>query len=323
LLFEHFVRLAAEIRPRYILFENVRGLVTARGHDGVHGGALATVLSAFSRIGYATSVSLMNSADFGSPQRRVRLFVIAARVWPLPVFPSPTHADLPAGAVLDERRPWVTLGEFLRTQPEPDGDDIVRPTPALAQQLKNVADGSGLRSAGARETTRPGGHWGYRQGTFIADQAAPARTVTAASTQDWIRTDRGLRRLTWRECAGLQGFPRDWVFWGPKAARFRQIGNAVPAVFGEVLGHALMTAMDQADDRRVPESRALPKELVAAIDYTKRDHSRNGASREFAKSALAHQPASVVKGLGSAEQGQRKRHRTQAQSPANPLFSDL
>jgi len=68
-LFEHFVRLARELKPRAILFENVRGLVTARGRTGHPGEVLAEVKDAFEKAGYATSFKLLNSADYGAPQR--------------------------------------------------------------------------------------------------------------------------------------------------------------------------------------------------------------------------------------------------------------
>lgn len=303
-LFEHFVRLAAAIKPRLILFENVRGLVTARGPKGEPGEALQMVKESFEHIGYATRFGLLNAADFGCPQRRVRCFMLASRTGEPPLFPDATHAEKTERNLFEKRRPWVTLGEFMTTQPEPDPSDVVRPSRALASQLATLKDGRGLRSAGARETTRPGGHWGYRQGTFIADKALPARTLTASASQDWIRrADGSLRRLTWRECAALQGFPPGWRFIGGKASQFRQIGNAVPTIFGEVLGRSLVQALRHPSTGRPPVSAPLPAEFLVAINYTKKEQNRNGASRAH---VLRLQQAGDVnryeiKGIGSAE----------------------
>src|SRR5205085_2943624 len=146
------VRLAAGLRPRVILFENVRGLVTARGPRGEPGEALQLVREAFEGIGYATSFALLNAADYGVPQRRVRCFMLATRCTRLPTFPIPMRAERPDGGLFDPAAPWVTLGEFLAVHPEPPTDEIVRPTPALAALLASVRDGSGLKSAGARES---------------------------------------------------------------------------------------------------------------------------------------------------------------------------
>ena len=301
-LFEHFVRLADELKPRYILFENVRGLVTAPGPCGEPGGALALVRSEFERIGYGTIFAILNAADYGCPQRRVRLFMLGARHEPLPTLPLPTHAECPAPALFGAPKPWVSLGAFLATRPNPRVDEIELPSPRLAKLLANVKDGSGLKSAGARETTRPGGHWGYKQGTFIADPERPARTVTAAATQDWVRRGGGLRRLTWRECAGLQGFPSGWNFVGGKASRFRQIGNAVPCVFGIVLGECLLDALRRCKGGAPPPSAPWPGAFRGAVEYTKRERARNGESRRLAREGLATgADVSLLKGLGSTE----------------------
>ena len=281
-LFEDFVRLAALLRPRFVLFVNVRGLVTARGPSGRPGEALALVRDAFEGIGFSTTFALLNAADYGAPQRRVRLFMLATAAGELPGFPDATHSREPPSPDLfgAQRKPWVTLGEFLAAQPSPSLDEIVRPSPQLAEGLAALPDGRGVRSPGRPEPTRPGGHWGYRQGTFIADPALPARTVTAAVTQDWVRApDATLRRLTLRECAGLQGFPQAWELCGNTASRFRQVGNAVPAVFGEVLGRSLLDVLSEGRQRRRSASAPFPEYMTAAIEYTRREDHRNGSAR--------------------------------------------
>jgi DNA (cytosine-5)-methyltransferase 1 len=305
-LFSHFVRLADDLRPKLILFENVRGLVTAKGPHGIPGEALQMVKDAFEGIGYATTFALLNAADYGLAQRRVRCFMMATRCTPLPLFPDSTHAKDPGSDLFSARLPWVTLRQFLASCPHSADADIVRPTPALAAQLANVPEGSGLKSAGAREATRPGGHWGYRQGTFIADMNLPARTITASASQDWIRLpDGSLRRLTLGECAALQGFPAEWEFIGPVASRFRQVGNAVPSIFGKVLGEAIRGAFQHGICRGRPASHPLPAEIVSAIEYTRREHRRNGASRQEVRSRLRSGAVDLrdVKGVGSADRG--------------------
>ncbi len=310
-LFEHFVRLAAELQPRLVLFENVRGLVTAPGPSGEPGEALALVRAEFERIGYATSFALLNAADYGVPQRRVRLFMLATTRAPLPLFPEPTHAEAGGASLLfGVRKRWVTLGEFLANHGVPREEDVERPSARLAALLEGVRAGSGLKSPGAREATRPGGHWGYKQGTFVADLTKPARTVTAAATQDWVRDRSGLRRLTWPECAGLQGFPKQWVFVGAKASRFRQIGNAVPAAFGVVVGQALLASLKARRDVAVA-SASWPESFRVAMAYTKKEQERNGESRRIARLASAGGSEDIltVKGLGSEERQQRRGQR--------------
>ena len=124
----------------------------------------------------------------------------------LPFSPSPATRDNPG---LIHRR-WNTLADFLRMYADANEANYTYPTESLASQLRVLPDGAGLKSVGRAEATRPGGHWGYRQGTFIADLTLPARTVTGSASQDWVRWNGALRRLTLREVMMLQGFPVDW-----------------------------------------------------------------------------------------------------------------
>ena len=274
LLIHEFIRLIDEIRPRMFLFENVRGLVTARDTAGEPGGVIHGLLDQFQGLGYSCRSALLNAADYGAPQRRVRCFIIGSRKGSAPPFPEPTHLKM-AGIF---HKPWVSLRSFLEACADPDPTQFVYPTESLARDLRRIPDGSGLISPGRTENTRPGGHWGYRQGTFISDLDLPARTVTGSASQDWIRWDGVLRRLTLQEVKLLQGFPRDWSILGTKSQRFKQVGNAVPTVFGELLGSAIQAFLAEYPSTP-PEKLEIPRAFKTYIDYTKKDHERNAECR--------------------------------------------
>lgn len=274
-LFHEFVRLAEELQPRFILFENVSGLVTARTPDGRVGGVLQRIQREFESIGYACRFDLLNAADFGAPQRRVRLYMIAARRGVLPTFPKPTHSKTPDLL----REPWLTLGQFLSNQTPPERAEIVRPSSHRAEALSRLSPGTGLRTGGVVEANRPGGHWGYRQDCFVADLKLPSRTIRAATTPDWLKLRSGLRRLTWRECAALQGFPVDWEFAGSRAAKFRQIGNAVQGDIGRALGAVLFDACRSSMGSARIESAEWPLSFHRRVRYTNMEEQVNGRYR--------------------------------------------
>lgn len=283
-LFRHFIKLANSLDPRFIVMENVRGLLTARGLDGEPGSALALFREDLRQEGWQTTVSLLNAADFGVAQRRVRLFIVAHRSGDCPNFPSPTHAKERA----DGLKRWVSLKQCLATISGVNEDEIIRPTPKLAAELAGIEPGSGVKSRGKPEVTRPGGHWGYKQGAFIADPSLPARTVTASTAQDWlIDPVHGLRRLCPRECAAIQSFPASWKWEGKRASVYRQIGNAVPPKLANAVALALsehISGSRVAPTERMVVSELAPLDphLMAAIAYTKRDEARNGEARRSA-----------------------------------------
>jgi len=274
LLVNEFFRIIDEIRPRMFLFENVRGLVTARDSTGEPGGVIRSLLDRFWEAGYSCRATLLNSADYGSFQRRVRCFIIGSENGRAPQFPEPSHQKQGSMFCL----PWKSIGEFLNNYADQNKEGYTFPTEALSSQLCDLPDGTGLKSKGRAEKTRPGGHWGYRQGTFIADLSLPARTVTGSACQDWVRWDGLLRRLTLEEVKMLQGFPSDWEILGTKAQKLKQIGNAVPTVFGKLLGEVITCFLRDFPDSP-PEFIEMPHSFRGYIDYTIKDHARNAESR--------------------------------------------
>ena len=297
-LFADFVRLAKELDVRWLLFENVRGLLTARGPDGIPGTALQLIRSRLLEAGFQTSVALLNAADFGLPQRRVRLFVVGYRAGDIPPFPVVTHGKDP----LDGLQPWVPLQRCLDLAQPLSDKEIIRPTGKLALELAAVPPGSGVKSPGKAETTRPGGHWGYKQGAFVTDPTIPARTVTASAQQDWVKDPvLGLRRLCPRECATIQTFPASWVFAGNRSSQYRQIGNAVPPALAELVGKGLLNHVTEQPKNGTVYHLAvlpLPENLAKAVRYTAKEEARNGQSRKTApKKRVPKIPALQAKAI--------------------------
>jgi DNA (cytosine-5)-methyltransferase 1 len=283
-LFSDFIRLAGELDARWLLFENVRGLLTARGSDGNPGSALQSIRRRLLSAGYQTTVSLLNAADYGIPQRRVRLFVLGYRYGDAPLFPFPSHAREAGASKLKE---WMSMRKSLASISSVSIGETIRPSGRMALELAELAPGTGIKSRGKVESTRPGGHWGYKQGAFVADLDLPARTVTASAQQDWIQdTKLGLRRLCPRECANLQSFPTDWVFAGNAATQYRLIGNAVPPNLAAAVGQSLLCHNFEknraAENFVLHDLLPLPSNLAAAIHYTAKEEARNGASRKAA-----------------------------------------
>lgn len=284
-LFRDFLRIADECGCRLVVFENVRGLLTARGPNGVPGEALEIIRKEMLSYGYSSSVSLLNAADHGVPQRRNRLIIYGFRNIAEPQFPTPTHTKTEPDE-LNLLPPWRTLGEVLKSLSDLAPDEIIRPSKSIASRLKGIMPGDGIKSVGKKESTRPGGHWGYLQGGFVTDPSTPARTVTASSQQDWIRlADGSYRRLCPRECAAIQSFPDDWRFEGNNSKQYRLIGNAVPPLLAQALGEELAQAVKQGrpkNKKNSTELLKLPKRLIEAIEYTKKEERRNGESRRSA-----------------------------------------
>jgi DNA (cytosine-5)-methyltransferase 1 len=277
-LIAHYLRLIGELKPKYVVFENVRGLATARGATGTPGEVLRSIQDDLFELGYSSRVGTLNAADFGAAQRRVRVILIASAEHVLPLYPSATHGRAPDGDVA----PWISLRSVLASLPEPAEADVVRPKGSRADALRALTPGTGIKTVGRVMANRPSGQWGYRQDAFLADLDLPSRTIRAAATPDWVQLpgDTDIRRLTWRECAAIQGFPAEWEFAGTTSQRFMQIGNAVQADLAEAIGTTLLSALRQGEIAESRQRPALSAELEERIRYTIAEEKTNGHLRQ-------------------------------------------
>lgn len=114
-LYQEFMRLVAETRPRAVLMENVKGLlISAKGRYK------AEVERAFEDLGYSVNSRVLLAADFGVPQRRERVFFLASRLGEPIDFPNPTHGPIGTESTVGapgKRRRHVSVAEALSDLP--------------------------------------------------------------------------------------------------------------------------------------------------------------------------------------------------------------
>lgn len=182
-------------RPPFLCLENVKRAAWLMEE-------LAVALRA---AGYSAEVRVLNAADYGLPQARVRAILVARADGAPIAWPAPTHRDTrrTATPTLDglERKPWVTLAEAL-----PHRDDL--PAWAHAHPATTIV------------------------GSFEPDKVAPP---TYRKPGDGPRQKQpGVVSLSLEERLLVQGFPAGWHTAGPATARGLQVGNAIPPVLADV-----------------------------------------------------------------------------------------
>lgn len=265
-LVHHFVRLVLELRPRYFVFENVKGL-TIRPHKRF----LQEIIEAFGADGTYRVVKdyrVLNAADFGVPQDRRRLFLLGARKG----FAPPTYPE--------ERR-RVTVAEAINDLPEVEEfpelmeRDWVpakyKTSSSYAKRLRGLATDpsdfsyrrefdrhiltSSLRThhtplSQSRFAATPNGETEPVSRFHKLDPNSVCNTLRAGTN-----TDRGAftsprpihpytpRCITVREAARLHSYP-DWFrFHVTKWHGFRQIGNSVPPLLAQAVAERIVVAL--------------------------------------------------------------------------------
>jgi DNA (cytosine-5)-methyltransferase 1 len=202
-LFPAAIRLIDEIRPKAIMIENVRGFLSAVFEDYRNGLKIQ-----MEKLGYKTEWRLLNASDFGVPQLRPRVVIVAIRKDYADAFDWPT--------ALPHNPP--TVGETLRDLMGANG---WRGAKRWAEQADDIAP---TIVGGSKK------HGGPDLGPSRARAAWATLSVEGKSLfneapgPDFV----GTPRLTVRMVARLQGFPDNWQFHGGKTVSYRQVGNAFP-----------------------------------------------------------------------------------------------
>ena len=231
-------------RPDAVVLENVTDLDLPRGKL-----ILAEYLSRLRALGYQDFRYDLNSADFGVPQLRNRIIVIALTKSVAKHFVSP----LP----LTPKR-WLTVGEALQRLPEPSDTSTTCPNHEVTaegalnrRRISFVDMGSGRLSIppDLQLPCHAGDYRGHRDVYGRLDWYSHARTVTGGF-DSFTRGEYGhpfrSRSITSREAAQLQGFPSWFEFEGNRASVRRQIGNAVPPPVAYAVATAISNAILQS-----------------------------------------------------------------------------
>lgn len=218
-LFPEMIRLAGEGQPKAVMIENVRGLLDPAFDD-----YRARIQSELANVGYTWSeFKMLNASDFGVPQLRPRVILVALREeyaehfnWPKPKAARP-----------------ATVGEVLF-------DEMASRGWKGAATWRSMADAIAPTLVGGSKK-----HGGPDLGPTRARQAWAKLGVegrTLANEPPGPEHE-GMPRLTVKMTALLQGFPQDWEIVGKKTHAYRQVGNALPPSVSEAVALSIKKAI--------------------------------------------------------------------------------
>lgn len=234
-LLAEFQRFVDAGRPEYIVVENVPGAQQISGKKG----PLDKFAAQLKAWGYDVNSAVLRAGDFGVPQRRRRLVLVASRVGEA-TLPEPGAGQPTVREAIAHLRP-LSAGEVDPLDPD---HASARLSTTNLQRIRSTPEGGG-RGSWPAHLMLPchDGHDGHTDvyGRMSWDRPAPGLTTKCLSYSNgrFGHPDQD-RAISAREAACLQTFPDDFHFEGWLTEKARQIGNAVPPVFAAKIAAALV-----------------------------------------------------------------------------------
>lgn len=261
-----YIDLILEIRPKFAILENVRGILSAPlehipwkerqhrpiGARNMRGGALFHIMTRLKGAGYGVTFNLYNAANFGSPEVRERVIFICTRSGVAAPYLEPTHSEngqygLP---------PWRTLRDVIGDLKESEQRHLSFPEKRLRwyRMLKEGQNWRNLpvefqKEALGKSYAAGGGKTGFLR-RLAWDKPSPTLVTSPAMPATDLAHPEKDRPLSIQEYKRIQEFPDDWILCGSLTDQYRQVGNAVPVSLGHAAGKLVMSMIH---DRPIKE----------------------------------------------------------------------
>ena len=221
-LFEEFIRIVSEVRPWYVVMENVPGILTMK-----QGKVKQAIFEAFEAIDYTNiSVAILESAAYGVPQIRPRAIFIANRLGMQNPYPTPQ-------LVPEQYKPIESaISDLPAYEPIPSiNHEWTRHSPEYMERIAKVPPGGSL----------------YETYVDAFKRQYPGKpSMTIKENHGGTHIHPYLNRvISAREMARLQTFPDSFIFEGTMKKAMWQIGNAVPPRLAQCIGYALIPYLNK------------------------------------------------------------------------------
>lgn len=230
-----YLNIIDEIRPDGFILENVESILHPHNIQAIY-----DLQEALDQMGYKYIIHKVNAADYGIPQKRKRVFVIASKN-KITHMPQPICSENPSSTGL---KPYERVIDWIGVYDKPQFETPLDSTEGKYDDLiKLVPPGSNYISLSSRRGYYPEYFKaGTRYWTFLLKlhPLKPSWTIIASPGHWEGPFHWNNRRLRVEEIAAIQTFPTDYKITGSPRAIHKQIGNAVPCLLGKQMIESLI-----------------------------------------------------------------------------------
>lgn len=200
-LFFEMCRILRERQPKCFIAENVKGILTANNRS-----AFPLIIKEFEDCGYDVKYDILNSADFGVPQKRERVIIVGFRK------DLNIKFEFPKVEITEENN-YTPLKTVIENEVD---EKYYFSQKAVEGMMKKRAT---MNKGRAQDVEKPCNTVG-----------AHLAKVSLNSTDPVLMINGRYRRFTPREVARIQSFPENFKLVGSEAAQYRALGNAIPPI---------------------------------------------------------------------------------------------
>ena len=243
-MYLEFYRAVKKVRPSFFVIENVRGMLTLN-----KGAFVKDLLERFGTngLGYNISYKLLNAADYGIPQNRLRVFYVGIKNGEF-IFPEPFKYKLTAkdgisdleGATQEAygSAPVNSYQKILRKGlTKPLNQDYTSHTDKTISIISQIPDGGNIKSL-------PREFWEVRKYNKAFERMGsfkPSNTIDTGHRNYFHYSES--RIPTVRESARIQSFPDDFEILGTRGSQYKQVGNAVPPMLSNIIAEQIKSML--------------------------------------------------------------------------------
>lgn len=256
-LFFEYVRILKDKKPLFFLAENVKGMLSEK-----HSDSLKMIIALLEDAGYKVSINLVNSADYGVPQNRERVIIVGYRndlrkefLLPDKILPIPSVKD----CLMDIHNILPASSKANKAQPKkciiPNHEYFKGSYSYIFMSRNRVLDWElpsyTIQASGRQASLHP---------------QAPKMKKVEKDVMEFVKGSKRLyRRLSIRECARIQTFPDDFLFfYNHLNSGYKMIGNAVPVKLAEALAKKIYEDLEEVISPKDSNFESIGKVLEKA-----------------------------------------------------------
>jgi len=251
-VFLKYLNIISEIKPTYVVIENVRGLLSAPfiygdATEPIKGGAMMIILDKLKEIGYSVSFNLYNAANFGAPQIRERVVIIGKLGDNKVSYLQPTHNENGTNGL----KKWRTLSDAFANLPDNVEHHYIEFPERRLKYYRMLKEGQYWKDlplemqkeAMGKSFYLGGGKTGFLRRLSFSKPSPTLVTNPTMPATDLAHPIEN-RPLSVEEYACIQEFPDNWQICGTILEQYKQIGNAVPIKLGEAIAKTILDDMN-------------------------------------------------------------------------------